>query len=110
MLRSAEVLVNRILSDENLLAQIKENPQVLSRLAREVIGELPPFPREIPPNPWIYYLVVCSLGITVIMVVGGAIYLSCLCREVREIPAVLTAIGSAAVGALSGLLAPSPRQ
>lgn len=104
MLRSAEVLANRVLADEHLMAQLQANPQILARVAKEVIGELPPM----PPDTWIYRLVVGSLGLTVLLVVIGAIVLSL--GEAREIPAVLTAIGSAAVGALAGLLAPSPRQ
>ncbi|MEJ5330790.1 MAG: hypothetical protein WHT07_11635 [Desulfobaccales bacterium] len=104
MLRSAEVLANRVLADKNLLAQLQVNPQILTRVAEEVIGELPPM----PPDAWIYRLVVGSLGLTVLLVVIGAIVLSL--GNVQEIPAVLTAIGSAAVGALAGLLAPSPRQ
>lgn len=103
MLRSAEVLVNRVLADEKLLARVREDPQILSHVAKEVIGEVPP----VPPDKWIYRMVVSSLGLTVLLVVIGAIVLSW--GEAREIPAVLTAIGSAAVGALAGLLAPSPR-
>jgi hypothetical protein len=104
MLRSAEVLVSRVLADEKLLAQFKDDPQILSRVPQEVIGELPPM----PPDTWIHRLVVGSLGLTVLIVVAGAIILSP--NNIQEIPALLTAIGSAAVGALAGLLAPSPRQ
>ncbi|MCL6622362.1 MAG: hypothetical protein K6T55_09705 [Syntrophobacterales bacterium] len=102
MLRSAEVLVDRVLADEKLLAQFKDDPQILSRVAQEVIGELPPM----PPDTWIYRLVVGSLGLTVLIVVVGAIILSL--RNVQEIPAILTAIGSAAVGALAACWPPPP--
>ncbi len=104
MLRSAEVLANRVLADEHLMAQLQANPQILARVAKEVIGELPPM----PPDVWIYRMVVASLGLTVLVVVVGAIVLAV--GGAKEVPAVLTAIGSAAVGALAGLLAPSPRQ
>ena len=50
------------------------------------------------------------LGSTVLIVVGGAVALSAVHSGTGDvkIPEVLTAIGSAAVGALAGLLAPSP--
>lgn len=104
-LRSADELVNRVLSNEELLAKIKEDPKKeLPKLAEEVIGMLPPI--EMPPDVWIYRVVVGSLGFTVLSVVIGSMILTGI--KIDTIPDLLTAIGSAAVGALAGLLAPSP--
>ena len=50
-------------------------------------------------------MVVFALGITVILGIIGAIILA---MAGKQIPEVLVALGSAAVGALAGLLAPSP--
>jgi hypothetical protein len=55
---------------------------------------------------WIYRIVVSVLGLTVILSVAGAILLVSIDKKTPE---VLVALGSAAVGALAGLLAPSPR-
>ena len=55
---------------------------------------------------WIYRLVVGSLGGTVLISIVGAIILVAFGKEV---PAVLVSLGSAAVGALAGLLAATPR-
>ena len=55
---------------------------------------------------WIFRLVVAFLGITVLLTVIGGFYLSI--KTASSIPEGLIALGSAAVGALAGLLAPSP--
>jgi len=59
---------------------------------------------------WIYRAVVLFLGFTLLMTVGGGIALSFVAKADAKVvlPEALVAIGSAAVGALAGLLAPSP--
>jgi hypothetical protein len=57
-------------------------------------------------NRWIFRLVVAFLGLTVLLTVLGGFYLSI--KTAATIPEGLIALGSAAVGALAGLLAPSP--
>jgi hypothetical protein len=51
---------------------------------------------------WLYRLVVAVLGITSVI---GAIFLA---LSGQSTPEVLVALGSAAIGGLAGLLAPSP--
>jgi uncharacterized integral membrane protein len=58
-------------------------------------------------DPWIYRIVVVVLGLVMLTGTGGAIALA-LVPTVKETPTILVALGSAAVGALAGLLAPSP--
>jgi hypothetical protein len=61
---------------------------------------------------WIYRAVVVILGICVISTVLGGIFLVIYGKgEVKmALPDGIVAIGSAAVGALAGLLAPSPKE
>lgn len=49
---------------------------------------------------WIYRVVVVILGLTILFSLGGTIVLTCLGMEV---PQVVIALGSAAVGAFTGL-------
>lgn len=108
-IRSAIALVNRVVNSQELTAKVKANPEVeLPKLAEQVVRELPPPPLD--SDPWIYRIVVLALGSTVLIVVGGAVVLAATHAGTSDlkIPEVLTAIGSAAVGALAGLLAPSP--
>ncbi len=52
-------------------------------------------------------MVVASLGLVVLIAIGGTIYLA---NTANGVPDALISLDSAAVGALAGLLAPSPRQ
>jgi hypothetical protein len=54
---------------------------------------------------WIYRIAVGALALAILGTVGGAIFLAMNDRLILD---VLLAIGSGAVGALAGLLAPSP--
>jgi hypothetical protein len=73
-----------------------------------------PSARDLPlqSDDWIYRAVVVTLGATILLVVIGTLVLAALPTFLRlgtsETPPALIALGSAAVGALGGLLAPSP--
>jgi hypothetical protein len=54
---------------------------------------------------WLYRIVVVVLGLTVVASVVGAIVLTLIGKSTPE---VIVALGSAAIGGLAGLLAPSP--
>lgn len=54
---------------------------------------------------WIYRIVVLTLGLSVLASLVGGILLA---AQDRQPPELLVALGSAAVGGLAGLLAPSP--
>lgn len=56
---------------------------------------------------WIYRIVVVTLGLAVLVSVIGAFVLAIL--QTEQSSEAMVAIGSAAVGAMAGLLAPSPR-
>lgn len=62
---------------------------------------LPPHTREDIP---VYMMGVIFLGVVACLAIGGAIALAILGRQ---IPDILVGLGSASVGALAGLLAPS---
>ena len=105
--RSAEELLRRVMTQPELIEKIKTDP------AKEIQGLVSQVTKEIPAMPpleydvWIYRMVVTALGVVIVLSVAGAIYLTAI---KVEIPDILTAIGSAAVGALAGLLSPSPSQ
>jgi hypothetical protein len=103
--RSADELVQRVAQNQNLVAELKADPvPTLENLANQVVRDLPP---ALQSDPWIYRIVVSVLGLVVLVAMIGAILFG---YEKITIPETLTAIGSAAVGALAGLLAPSPGQ
>jgi hypothetical protein len=63
-------------------------------------------------DPWIYRIVVVALSLIVLITVCGGIYLAYISKGDAKValPEGIIAIGSAAVGAMAGLLAPSPVQ
>ena len=96
--------IKQAFADPDLIDRIKANPEKELPELREKIIRNVPVPLE--SDVWIYRGVVGALGLTVLSAVIGAIILASL--KVTPVPELLTAIGSAAVGALAGLLAPSP--
>jgi hypothetical protein len=96
--------------DVNALAQrVATDSELAQRIQADPVGELatiasiePAYKKDV----WTYRLVVIMLGGVAVGVVAGAIFLFALGKG--ELPSGVIALGSAAVGALAGLLAPSP--
>lgn len=93
--QSVAELAAQVAGDTTLQNQIKANP------AAAIASLAAPLQSDV----WIYRMVVGALGLAVLAAIIGAIVLAAV---KMTIPDVLTALGSAAVGALAGLLAPSP--
>jgi hypothetical protein len=95
-------LAKEVERDPELARRIKEDPaKALQELAR---------PEPLKSDVWIYRMVVGVLGLIGLVAVLGAILLTAMGKGGDQIPGVVTALGSAAIGALAGLLAPSPRE
>jgi hypothetical protein len=94
----------QVTSVGELALEVSRNPGLRDRMMADPEGTLTSFATPIP-DTLIYRIVVSALGLTVLIALVGAIVLVSLNKQ---IPDVLTALGSAALGALGGLLAPSP--
>jgi hypothetical protein len=87
------------------MAALKEDPTTeLQKLKDELTRELSGTPAY-QTDRWIYRMVVASLGLTLLIAAVGAVILA---SNSITAPDVLVALGSGAIGALAGLLAPSP--
>lgn len=108
--RSADLMVNRLMSSPEGLENLRKDPEkTLREYALEATKSLlPPISKS---EAGIYYVVVVSLGVVAVAAVVGAIFLSARApaNGTVAIPDIITALGSAAIGALAGLLAPSPK-
>jgi hypothetical protein len=94
-IESVQDLAIRAAQDDALAARIRSNPvEALAQLARPLQTDV-----------WIYRIVVMVLGLAVLLTLTGAI---CLAAGGKPLPEGVIALGSAAAGALAGLLAPSP--
>lgn len=98
----------RLSQDPDLQKRMKDNPV---QTVKDAAADARPTP--LTSDVMIYRSVVIFLGFAVLVSILGAIVLAWHYRcdaTIKEPPQILTAIGSAAVGALAGLLAPSPSQ
>jgi hypothetical protein len=104
--RSADVLVDTILHNPGVLAEVMSDPErTLRRLAADATTQLPPPP--LVREAGIYYIVVSALSAVALVAIVGALYLAATGTD-AQLPETITALGAAAIGALAGLLAPSP--
>ena len=97
---SVRELVTMIKKEKSLEEEIRKDPA--KAIAKIIESPL----KEVPSDIGIYRIVVSALGLTVLLAVSGGIYLAV--KPDTAIPDILVALGSAAVGALAGLLAPAP--
>ena len=63
------------------------------------------FKTPLQSDYWIYRIVVSSLALTIIFSITGAIWLE---ANNKKAPELLIALGTGSLGALAGLLAPTP--
>lgn len=93
----SEMISNPLLQDE-----FKENPVA-------ALQKMQPSPLE--NDNWIYRIIVSALGLSILSIIIGVIVLIAVGKVTNDqsVPTILTAIGSAAIGGLAGLLAPQPK-
>ncbi len=99
-LATLDEVINAVASDSKLAMEDKE--RILLQLRR--------LKSPLDTDRWIYRGVVAALGFAVLLTIIFTFVLAARSSpNDAKIPEGLVAIGSAAVGALAGLLAPSPR-
>jgi hypothetical protein len=101
--KSLPDLNNLIQNNADVEKDFKENPQEAFRKYTDT---------SFIPDNWIYRIVVGSLGFVVVVITLGIVWRVASGNPIEDknIPTILTALGSAAIGALAGLLAPSPNR
>lgn len=99
-IRSFADFQEQVVSDARLQDELKQDP----------VRALEQFRPVIATDKWIYRSVVVALGLAVLLIIGGVVGLMLKKEGLddKSVPTLLTALGSAAIGALAGLLAPSP--
>ena len=112
--RSVDLLIDKIESDKSLVAKIASDPiSTLDGLANQVKRENPPPPPTPASEDKFSYrvaVVVLSLVTVLIVLIIGAKFLLIADASKFDIPQALVALGSMSLGALAGLLMPSPRK
>ena len=104
---TATLLLERLSSDPAYRDKLQpEQLELVRSAAFDILKDHQPV---LQSDPWIYRIVVALLGSTVLSVAIGVLIIVAHATDAKsvEVPAVLTALGSAAVGALAGLLSPT---
>lgn len=96
---------NRVQLVSELAQRVARDPTLATRLQEDPAKTLMDLAAPLESDVWIYRMVVGALGAGVLVGMIGAIVLAMMGKP---IPEVLVALGSAAIGALAGLLAPAP--
>lgn len=92
---------------QRLAKKVEENPTLVQELKQDPAAALRKIAQEEPAyrkDVWTYRVVVVALGIALILALTFAFVLR---LNQLDIPDLLVALGSGAVGALAGLLNPS---
>lgn len=101
--------MTNIRSIPELQKALDENPKFKKDFLADPVETIKQLPTEIPNTP-VYRIVVGALGLSILLVIIGVIILAALGEPIDPtVTTLFTAIASGAVGALSGLLAPSPK-
>lgn len=101
--------MDRNIALRELAEELRKNPALAEEFKKNpdgVIGQMILRHPIYQGDKWIYRIVVVFLGLTVLSTVIGGLVLKY--TAAAELPPALIALGSAGVGALAGLLAPSP--
>lgn len=92
-------------SVEDLAEMVRDDPElareIQSRPAEAIAALAAPLQRDV----WIYRIVVGALSLVAVLSIVGAIVVAVGTND-TQVPDAVVALGSAAVGALAGLLAP----
>ena len=87
---------------------VASNPELQQAIKDDPVGTLRSLSEPLDTDPWIYRIVVASLGIAAILVVIFT-FLLVWRNNSATVPDALVAIGSAAIAALAALLVPQHR-
>lgn len=95
----------KIQSASELATKVAMDPVLQQQIRADPVGAIANVAAPLQSDVWIYRMVVAALGLTVLIAMIGSVVLG---ARNLAFPDAALALGSAAVGALAGLLAPSP--
>ena len=89
----------------DLVELVRDDPELQAEVRKDPVEALERLSRPLENDYWIYRIVVGSLALSIFAVIV-ATTLIVLTQDDVQIPDVLVALGTGAIGALAGLLAP----
>jgi len=107
------MILKKVKSFKEFKEELLSNPKLQTQFQKDPVKTINKIEEKNPlkTDQWIYRIVVIGLSITIISIIIGVLVLigSGKITDVQNVPTILTAIGSAAIGALAGLLVPPPQ-
>lgn len=104
----------KIKSFKEFKLELETNPKVQEEFKADPVTAIQKFESENPLtfDSWIYRATVLALGVTIILIIVGVIVLTAIgvVENDQNVLTILTAVSSAAIGALAGLLRPPAQQ
>jgi hypothetical protein len=95
----------RVESVEDLAEMVREDPALAREISSRPAEAIAELAAPLENDVWIYRIVVGALSLVAVMAIVGAIVVAVGTSD-TQVPDAVVALGSAAVGALAGLLAP----
>ena len=106
-------MANPVTTFKEFKKELIASPELQNQFKEDPVAAIEKFQRQSPlsTDKWIYRIIVLSLGATILFIITGVIVLVGTGKIDGDtgVPTILTAIGSAAIGAMAGLLAPPPK-
>jgi hypothetical protein len=106
-------MAKEIKTFDEFKSELMSSPKLQNQFKEDPVSAVQDFQQSNPlsTDKWIYRIIVLALGVTILTIIVGVIILigSGRISDDKGVPTILTAIGSAAIGALAGLLAPPPK-
>jgi len=102
----------KIKSFDEFKSELETNTTLQTEFKEDPLTAVKQFSQQNPlsTDKWIYRIIVLGLSVTIISIIIGVLVLVGAGKITGDegVPTILTAIGSAAIGAVAGLLAPPP--
>lgn len=100
-------------SIEGLATALKNDDSLQEKFKNDPVAALGSVETRNPKDTdyWIYRIIVIALGLAILFIIIGLIIISMNEKPLEnELITIFTAISSGAIGAMAGLLAPSPNK
>ncbi len=99
---------SRIRSVGELAERVADDPQLADEIRRDPARAIADLVEPLRTDVWIYRIVVGGLASALLLSILGAITLAIFDDTDPQVLQLLIAVGSGALGAIAGLLAPPP--
>ena len=98
-------MARRVETVHDLAELVREDPELAREIQSRPVETIADLAAPLEYDLWIYRIVVGALSLVAVVAIVGAIIVAVTTSD-TQVPDAVVALGSAAVGALAGLLAP----